>query len=71
MSCTSQGPCKGRTIPCLNCTRPGVEPWPAAEDTCTWGEWVTGPLLLAVPIGIVLGVAYGLLRDFFPAIFTS
>lgn len=49
-------------MPCLTCTAPGVEPWPADKDTCTLGEWATGPLLLAVPIGLLTGIAYGVLR---------
>lgn len=63
-SCTAHGSCQGRAIPCLTCTRPGVEPWPPAKDTCTWGEWITGPLLFAVPIGFVIGVVVGVLRHF-------
>lgn len=68
-SCASDGACQGRAIPCLTCTRPGAEPWPSAVDSCTWGEWATGPLLAAVPIGFVVGVVYGLVRHFFPGIF--
>lgn len=67
--CDCRAACQGRTTPCLTCTHPDAEPWPSATDSCTLGEWATGPLLLAVPVGIVLGIAYGLVRHFFPGIF--
>ncbi len=31
-TCDQLGICQGRTIPCLNCTRPDAEPWPPADD---------------------------------------
>lgn len=60
--CAAKDTCKGRSIPCLTC--PDAEPWPSEHDTCTLAEWATGPLLLAVPVGFVIGVVYGALRYF-------
>lgn len=64
-SCAAQGACQGRTIPCLTCTRPGVEPWPAEhDDTFGLSDWAIGLLLMLLALAV--GAVYGLLRRIFP-----
>lgn len=65
-SCATQGACQGRAIPCLTCTRPGAEPWPAAHDhTFSRSDWAIGLLLMLLALAI--GAVYGLLRRIFPS----